>query len=85
MANRPNSTDVRGSRDRFTRIKRVVVALEIFLGSFALAWAAGLLAQVGTAGRTPPGIDLMTRIVIALVLIGGALFVDGLRRGRYWW
>lgn len=68
-------------------IKRLIVGVEIILGAFILSTAIGLIVMnlTGDVGNLPESdLTSFTRTLIALVLIGGALFYDGLRRGRYW-
>jgi hypothetical protein len=72
--------------DRFRRTKRVVVVVEVVLGSFVLAAVTAAISQVFisggqfAAGSTD---DFAGSLAIAL-LVGVVLFVDGLRRGRRW-
>lgn len=69
--------------------KRLVVAAELSVGAFILATTAGLLAQsllMGAAIQSDIGVlDALTKTLIAMAFVGGALFYDGLRRGRRWW
>jgi hypothetical protein len=72
--------------DRFRRTKRIVVVVEVVLGSFVLAAVTAAISQVFisggqfAAGSTD---DFAGSLAIAL-LVGVVLFVDGLRRGRRW-
>lgn len=69
------------------RIKRIVVAVEVIAGAFILAAICGLVAQnlLGNEVVADDVRDPFVKTIVALVLIGGALFYDGLRRGRQWW
>lgn len=73
--------------DTVAVIKRLIVRVEIILGAFILSAAVGMIVAnlLGNGGNVPESeLTLLTRTLIALVLIGGAMFYDGLRRGRFW-
>ena len=73
-------------KGRFRRTKRVVVIVEVIVGSFLLAAVTATMSQVFvTGGEFTAGSmsDLTGSLAIAL-LVGVVLFVDGLRRGRRW-
>ncbi len=71
----------------YSRLKRIVVSLEILIGSFATAISFGLFVQLATGSglSVTSDIDSSVRATIALLVVGVVLFVDGLRRGRRWW
>jgi hypothetical protein len=72
--------------ERFRRIKRLVVVVEVILGSFVLATVTATMSKTFLESGSPAAAstsDLTGAIAVAL-LIGVVLFVDGLRRGRHW-
>ncbi|MDR9380268.1 MAG: hypothetical protein RI560_01165 [Natronomonas sp.] len=70
---------------QFAWLKRAVVLAEVVLGSLLLAWASALMFQTLVVGTTSVAdLDDLTRSIGLLLLMGTVLFLDGLRRGRFW-
>lgn len=70
----------------FQRTKRLVVIIEVVLGSFVLALVTATMSQafVERGNLTAVSVSDLAGSLSVMLLVGVILFVDGLRRGRNW-
>lgn len=68
-------------------IKYILVAGELIIGAFILATVSGAIVEniISDPTTSVEPIEAFVKTLIALLFIGGALFYDGIRRGRRWW